>query len=244
MFSLKKAGDSNMRGMKHFAILSIFPLAACQTSVPPPAEPEVYFTARGNEPGWIVRFDTENIVFEGDYGDTKITVTRPEGRPSFNGMRYVSDRLTVDVTHATCADGMSGERYADTVTVFASGQEYEGCGGRKLPPETLDGTSWTIVMMDQIPVLADVPTALRFADGRVSGSGGCNSIGGSYTTKGSSIVFSDIIATETACVPERMAQEAKLLSLLSGKVTTRFTVNGDLILTNESGQRATFRRVI
>jgi heat shock protein HslJ len=244
MFSLKKAGDSNMRGMKHFAILSAFTLTACQTAAPPPAEPEVYFTARGNEPGWIVRFDTENIVFEGDYGETKITVAKPVGRPSFNGMRYVSDRLTVDVTHATCADGMSGERYAETVTVFAGGKEYKGCGGRKLPPETLDDTSWTIVMMDQIPVLKDVPTALRFADGLVSGSGGCNSISGSYTTKGSFMVFSDMIATEMACGEKQMTQEAKLLSLLKGKVTTRYTVNGDLILANESGQRATFRRAI
>ena len=41
-----------------------------------------------------------------------------------------------------------------------------------------------------------------------------------------------------------MMQEAKLLSVLKSKVSMRYTVNGDLILTNESGQRATFRRVI
>lgn len=219
--------------------------AACQPMSSPPAPtPEVYFTARGQEPGWIVRFDTDNIAFEGDYGETKITVPKPMGLPSFNGMRYVTDRLTVDVTHSTCADVMSGQRYAETVTVLAGGKEYRGCGGRNLPPESLDGTNWTIAMMDQLPVLEGVPTALRFADGRVSGSGGCNSISGSYTVKGSDLIFGELMATEMACAEKQMAQEAKLLSLLKGKVSTRYAVDGDLILTNESGQRVTFRQVI
>jgi heat shock protein HslJ len=233
-----------MRGMKQIVMSGIFTLAACQTAAPPEPAPEVYFTARGNEPGWIVRFDAKNIAFEGDYGATQISVPKPEGRPSFNGMRYVTDKLAVDVTHATCTDGMSEQRYAETVTVLANDKEHKGCGGRNLPPESLDQTSWTLVMIEQIPVLKDVPTALRFADGRVSGSGGCNSISGSYKTKGSVIIFSDMIATEMACAEKQMTQEAKLLSLLNGKVTARYTVNGDLILANESGQRATFRRVI
>ncbi len=219
-------------------------LAACQTAVPEQEDSQVYFTARGNEPGWIVRLDSENIRFEGDYGETKITVAKPEGRPSFNGMRYLTDRLTVDVTHATCTDGMSGQRYAETVTVLANGKAYKGCGGRNLPPESLDGTSWTMIMLDHLPVLERIPTALRFSNGEVSGSGGCNSISGSYTTKSGNLFFSRIIATEMACVAKQMEQEAKLLSLLQGKVTTRYTVDGDLILTNESGQRATFRQVI
>lgn len=115
-----------MRGIKFMAISAMTILVGCQTNEPVRATPEVYFTARGNEPGWIVRFDSEKIAFEGDYGEIKITVAKPEGRPSFNGMRYISDRM----------------------------------------------------------------------------------------------------------------------SLLNGKVTTRHTVEGDLILTNESAQRATFRQVI
>lgn len=219
--------------------------AACQPMAAPPVPtPEVYFTARGQEPGWIVRFDAEKIAFEGDYGETKIIVPKPEGRPSFNGMRYITDRLTVDVTHSTCTDVMSGQRYAETVTVLVGSKEYKGCGGRNLPPESLDGTSWTIVMMDQMPVLEGVPTALRFAEGRVSGSGGCNSISGSYTAKGGDLIFGELMATEMACAEKQMAQEAKLLSLLKGKVSTRYTVDGNLILTNETKQRATFRRVI
>ena len=233
-----------MRQMQKLAMCGVLSLAACQTSLPAPKEPEVDFTARGNEPGWIMRFGADNIMFEGDYGETKITVAKPEGRPSFNGMRYVAERLTVDVTHATCADVMSGQRYADTVTVFANGKEYHGCGGRLLQPETLDGTSWTIVMMDQQPVLKGVSTALRFANGQVSGSGGCNSISGNYTVKGGEIIVGQLVATEMACADNQMAQEAKLLSLLNGRVTTRYTADGDLILIGENGDQAMLKRVL
>lgn len=233
-----------MRKMAALGISYLLLLTGCQTTAPTVAEPEVYFTARGNEPGWIMRFDAKKIVFEGDYGATNITVAKPEGRPSFNGMRYLTDRLTVDVTHATCADVMSGQRYAETVTVLANGKEYRGCGGRNLPPESLDGTSWTIVMMDQLPVMEGTATELRFADGKVNGSAGCNRISGSYMTQGGNIIFGAIAATRMMCPEKQMAQEAKLLTLLKGKVTTRYTVDGDLILTNDNGQRATFRLVI
>jgi heat shock protein HslJ len=241
---METTGAGKMRKIIALGISNVLLLTGCQTTTPTAPEPEVYFTARGNEPGWIIRFDTKKIAFEGDYGATKITVAKPEGRPSFNGMRYITDRLTVDVTHATCADVMSGQRYAETVTVMANGKEYKGCGGRNLPPESLDGTIWTIVMIDQLPVLEDISTELRFADGKVSGSGGCNRISGSYTTQGGEIEFGAIASTRMMCPEKQMAQEAKLLTLLKGKVTTRYTVDGDLILANESGQRATFKQVI
>ena len=233
-----------MPGMRTFAIFAMLPLVGCQTAAPPAASPEVYFTARGNEPGWIVRFDTENIAFEGNYGATKITVPKPVGRPSFNGMRYVSDRLTVDVTHAACTDDMSGRRYAETVTVLADGKEFRGCGGRNLPPESLDGTVWKIVMMDQIPVLQGVQTETRFAGGQVSASAGCNRITGSYSLSGNDFTFGEMATTRMMCPEKQMAQETKFLALLKGKVTKRYTVDGDLILTNESGQRVTFRQVV
>ncbi len=233
-----------MDEMKAVATLGIITtLAACQTIVPSSTAPEVYFTARGNEPGWIVRFDAEKIVFEGDYGEKKITVAKPEGRPSFNGMRYVTDRLTVDVTHAACTDDMSGRRYAETVTVLAGDSEYKGCGGRNLPPESLNDTVWKMIMMDQLPVVEAVQTELRFTDGRLSGTAGCNRITGSYSLNGNDFTFGELATTKMMCPEKQMVQETRFLSLLKGKVTKRYTVEGNLILTNESGQRATFEQL-
>jgi len=241
---MQTTGAGKMRKMIALGISNLLLLTGCQTNVPTVAEPELYFTARGNEPGWIVRFDEKSINFEGDYGATKIKVAKPEGRPSFNGMRYVTDRLTVDVTYATCADVMSGQRFAETVTVFANGKEFKGCGGRNLPPESLNDTAWTIITMNQIPALPDIVTALRFADGRVSGSSGCNRIPGTYTIKNSTLKFGDLAVTEIGCHEALMQQEAKLLSLLKGEVSTGYTKDCDLILTNKNGQSATLKLVI
>lgn len=231
-----------MPRINRVALFSAVLLASCETAEMPGETPEIFFTARGNEPGWIVRVHTKNIAFDGDYGATKIEVAKPEGLLSFNGLRYVTERLTVDVTHATCTDAMSGQRYAETVAVLANGKEYKGCGGRNLPPESLNDTAWTIIMMDQLPALLGIPTSLRFADGRVSGSGGCNSFGGAYVIKGSVIIFGELVATEMACAEKQMAQESKLFSLLRGEVNTRYTVEGDMILANKNGQRATLKQ--
>lgn len=120
-----------------FAMLTIPLLASCQTMTDAPPMPEAVdkYVARGNEPGWILTMDATTIDYQGDYGETKIKVPAAKGRPSFIGMRFVTDRLTVDVTYSSCTDDMSGKRFADTVSVNADGKELKGCGGRVLPPE-------------------------------------------------------------------------------------------------------------
>ena len=228
-----------------FAVLA-FPLAACQivpSSDIPSASDQIY-TARGNEPGWILKMNGNALDYVGDYGETKIAVAAPEVRASFNGMRYISDRLTVDVTYSHCTDDMSGKRFADTVTVMADGKQVRGCGGRALPPESLNDTTWTIVMIDQMPVLEGVQTEVRFADGRMSGSAGCNRFNGTYSISNNVLTFGPITSTEMMCPEKQMAQEAKFLALLARELTTRYSVQGNLILANDKGSRATLRQVI
>ena len=204
------------------ALIGLPLFTSCQTSnMPdtPAVEQNVYFTAKGNEPGWIVRFDAEKIAFEGDYGEVKITVPKPDGRSSAGGMRYVTDRLTVDVTHASCTDDMSGRRFAETVTVLANGKEYRGCGGRNLPPEKLTDTVWTISMLDQLPAADGVQTEVRFADGKISGTAGCNRFFGTYTQSKNVLNFGVVASTKIMCPEKQMAQEKAFLRLLSGPVT-------------------------
>jgi heat shock protein HslJ len=232
--------------------LSLALLSACQpatdtgpeTAASASTEDASTYIARGNEPGWILKMDGKVLDYQGNYGETKITVPQPEGRPSLNGMRYVTERLVVDITYASCADVMSGERFTDTVSIRADGKEYKGCGGRKLPPESLNNTSWTIIMMDQLPTLESVKTEVHFADGKISGTAGCNRFTGTYTHQSNTITFGAIASTRMMCPEKQMAQEAKFLALLNGKVTKRYSVEGNLILANESGQRATLKPVI
>lgn len=115
-------------------LLSLALLAAgCATNdrpaAPDPAQER--YEARGNEPSWHVLIHDGRIDYEGSYGAKKISVSRPDPRPSFNGRRYVTDRLTVDLTYTRCNDAMSGLGYEHQVLVTADGESVKGCGGAR-----------------------------------------------------------------------------------------------------------------
>jgi uncharacterized membrane protein len=99
---------------------------------PRPTDPALErYEARGNEPGWHLLIDKGRIDYTGNYGDKKISIARPDPRPTFNGRRYESQRLTVDVTYVRCNDDMSGRGYEHQVTITADGETYRGCGGTR-----------------------------------------------------------------------------------------------------------------
>jgi uncharacterized membrane protein len=109
-------------------------LAACapvglQDRPPEPGE----YRARGQEPGWLLTIVEGSLIYEGDYGETLIEVAAPPPRTTFNGHRYETGRLLVDITHARCNDVMSGHGYADQVMIVADGKTFRGCGGERRP---------------------------------------------------------------------------------------------------------------
>lgn len=188
--------------------------------------------------------DSKTIAYQGDYGETQISVPAVAGKPSFNGMRYVTPRLAVDITYAACSDDMSGKRFADSVTVTADGKTVKGCGGRALPPETLEDTHWRIVAIDDVSVTQSGKAAeLHFSGGTVSGSAGCNSLSGGYSAEGSALTFGAIAATRMMCPEPQMSQETRLLAILTGKASTRYTIDGKLIITGENGSRVTLEQI-
>jgi heat shock protein HslJ len=91
------------------------------------------YQARGNEPGWSLTIHYGRIDYVGNYGEKKISVLRPDPRPSFNGRRYVTPQLDVDVTYSRCNDAMSGKGYEHQVMVTAEGATVKGCGGERRP---------------------------------------------------------------------------------------------------------------
>lgn len=117
------------------ALFPILLLAAACAPMPPAqtasdASRERY-EARGQEPGWQVVIHGGRIDYTGNYGEKKISVARPDPRPSINGRRYVTPRLTVDVTYSRCNDAMSGHGFEHQVMVTADGETYDGCGGAR-----------------------------------------------------------------------------------------------------------------
>jgi uncharacterized membrane protein len=109
--------------------------AACAypavTSGPPvePGQDQEHYEARGQEPGWHLVIHEGRIDYTGNYGEVRITVPRPDPRPTFNGRRYETQRLIVNVTYSRCNDTMSGHGYEHQVRVSADGQDFQGCGG-------------------------------------------------------------------------------------------------------------------
>jgi len=226
--------------------ISVLALAACApaTKTPPrgPGEQPAAYMALGTEPGWTLEITPSRLNYDGDYGETKIMVPNPGAKPSFNGERYVTERLTVDITHAGCSDGMSDRRYRDTVTVTADGKTVKGCGGKILPPTGIAGTNWTFVSIGGTPVVADRPTALQFDGNRLSGSAGCNRFSGTYSVDGSTLKAGPLMATEMAC--PGMELEQAFFKLMATPVSLTFADDGTLILTGNEGRTAVLRRAI
>lgn len=230
------------------ALALLAALSGCAAAgVPPqgPGEPSAgAYMALGTEPGWTLEITPGRLNYAGDYGETKIAVPNPGAKPSFNGERYVTPRLTVDVTRTACSDGMSDRRYADTVTVTADGKTVKGCGGAILPPDTLAGSNWTFVSIGGVPVSADRPTSLQFDGERLSGTVGCNRFGGGYAVKDRVLTAGQLAATLMACPGPAMEQERAFFDLMSVPAGIDFPSDGTLVLTGKNGKTAILKLVI
>jgi heat shock protein HslJ len=237
--------------MKHLLPLTLALLAGCTViprGAPPPVPSEPSssdsYSALGTEPGWTLKVTPGRLSYEGDYGATRIDVPRPEPRTTFNGHRYETARLTVDVTHGECSDGMSDRLYEDSVTVTADGKTVKGCGGAILSPQTLEGTDWVILRVGEMDALADRPAEIAFTNGRVSGTTGCNRFSGSYDVNTTALTLGPLAATKMACPGTAMEQENKLLAILKGTIGMTFRNGDTLILTGANGRTVTLRRKI
>lgn len=107
------------------------------------------------------------------------------------------------------------------------------------PEAPLSGTRWQAQSIEGAPVAYRTPT-IEFEANRISGTGGCNRFFGGYTISGDRISFGGVGATEMACEPVIMAQEAAFHTALSSAQT--FRREGDaLILSSSAGDALVFR---
>lgn len=84
------------------------------------------------------------------------------------------------------------------------------------------------------PAVEDVDAGLTFKeDGTVSGSSGCNGLGGDYTVEGNRITFGEFVSTLMACDDPIMAQEEAAHTVMTGTAT--YKIEGDrLTITKDS----------
>jgi heat shock protein HslJ len=231
-------GDDAMRLFRPLAAALLIPACAPlpTTSAPAPTDDAAYH-AIGTEPGWALTIGKGEMRYQGDYGETLITVPAPEPQAIPNGRRYETPRLTVIITHEACNDGMSDRHYPDTVSVTADGKAVRGCGGDSTggAPVALAGTHWTIASINGTAPAAQRKAEVTFTADRISGSAGCNSFNGGYAFSGGVMTTTQVISTRMACIGPGMDQERAVFAILEQPMTARWQEDDSLILSNDAG---------
>lgn len=139
-------------------------------------------------------------------------------------------------------------------TALVLGAAVSACGGGA-PENPLEGTSWTLVSVQEgadtflAPAAADVPgltlTTEVVQDGvrrRLTGSGGCNFLAGSYRAAiGGTARLGALARTRKACPTDVMDFETRFTRVLAD--VTRFTLEGSKLSMASEGSTLTFERV-
>lgn len=104
----------------------------------------------------------------------------------------------------------------------------------------LEGPTWQLTgVADASGVVSAAPEGVTatatFADGRVSGSGGCNNYSATYTLDGDSLTVMPGPMTMMACPEPQMTVEQQLMAAL-GATAAYEIANGELHLLNADGQ--------
>ena len=132
---------------------------------------------------------------------------------------------------------LAGASFA--VLLAACGGDPAGTPGRVSHPVALAGTSWRLVSLQgRVPPGGDL--TIRFgADGRVGGTGGCNSFGGAFGYEAATglLEIGDLASTKRACAePARNQAEAAYLVALRGVTEAAGDPDGRLVLTGDGAQ--------
>ncbi len=110
-------------------------------------------------------------------------------------------------------------------SVQSTGQDPQG------PSSTLVG-AWKLSAYGPAdaltPAVEGVDAGLTFSDdGKVSGTSGCNGLGGDYAVDGNQITFGEFVSTLMACDEPIMAQEDAAHRILTGTAT--YEIEGDAL---------------
>lgn len=221
--------------MRRLALLCPLLLAAAPVPAQFAADP---YKALGTEPFWTVTIADGSLRLD-EPGQRPVVVAAPVPRPTFNGRRYETRALTVDVTRTPCSDGMSDRRYPDSVTVSVGRRVLRGCGGQpsggEVVPLRLADTRWTIEAVDGARIQPSRPTEIGFADDRVAGSAGCNRFGGSYALRGDRLAISALFSTRMACDAAAMRIEGRVIGLLERSPRVSRPGRDTLVLSGAGG---------
>jgi putative lipoprotein len=100
----------------------------------------------------------------------------------------------------------------------------------------LGGAPWLVRELDGKPVAQGTVSSVQFsADGRVSGSGGCNNFTGAAQLKDGGMTLGPLASTRKLCVGAEQQQEDAFFAGLA-KVRSAQIVNGLLVMSDVAGK--------
>ena len=118
-----------------------------------------------------------------------------------------------------------------------------GCGSGISLDEPIEGPTWRLVQLGDQPIAAgsepqrDAQVQFDAASGRVSGSGGCNRVSGSFQRSGNSLRLSQLASTRMACAdPVRNADETAFFAALQATASYRLQGPARLALLDAGGR--------
>lgn len=125
--------------------------------------------------------------------------------------------------------------------VFAAllGALLAGCGSGISLDEPIEGPAWRLVQLGDEPIAPGSEAQLQFdrSSGRVSGSGGCNRISGTFARSGSTLKIGQMASTRMACLdPTRGANEAQFIAALQSTASYSLAGPGRLALLDARGR--------
>ncbi len=220
----------------YFAPCFFLALTACppdeevKISSPSPKAESQKYKAFGNEPGWTLEIDEQQISYTGDYGETVITVPTPPKRQSLAVKRYLTPQINVIIMDKPCSDTMADRRFGNSVVLEIGAQTLRGCGGKILPPDDMEDTYWTAVSDSSSASGAE----LRFQRGQITGNAGCNGMNAAYRYVDGKLTVSRIMTSKKLCGGAADAYEKRLLNILSGEADVNFLPNGNMTLSHET----------
>lgn len=114
-------------------LATLLPVGGCYPAPPPPPitpnPPGSVYRGVGTEPFWSLTIDERQMVFTDGGNNVQVAAATPPVTVGVAGEMYRTPRLSVNIVHSSCSDGMSDRTYPDKLQVTADGRQYNGCGG-------------------------------------------------------------------------------------------------------------------
>jgi heat shock protein HslJ len=208
-------------------------------------EPDLPFTARGQEPGWMITMDAATIFLNADFGALQLRFPRSAPEVSADGIRYRTEadgrRLSVWIEPRICADIATGMPHPYQVRYELDDKGHRGCGGE--PKSLLTGGEWIVETIGGAPVIDQSGATILFMEeGRVAGKASCNRFVGGYRLTGEGLSFSQMGTTMMACEEALSRQEERFLELLQAVFRFEISAGGRLVLHTPDGRSITAKR--